>query len=206
MKHPRPAPSKRPPPARAFPPSARADARVLILGSMPGEASLRARRYYAHPRNQFWEVMGACVGAGRDMPYRVRLAALRDRGIALWDVARQCRRRGSLDARIEPASVEPADIAGLLRRCPRIFVVLFNGRAAAALFRRHVRPGLADRAVRMRFETLPSTSPAHAARGFDAKLAVWRAALEGAGIDCGTPATGRPSPPVLPDGLSRRTR
>lgn len=204
MKPPSPAPSARA--AAAFPPVARADARVLILGSMPGEASLRARRYYAHPRNQFWDIMDACLGAGRGVPYRVRLALLRDRGIALWDVVRRCRRRGSLDARIEPASVEPADIAGLLRRCPRIAAVLFNGRAAEALFRRHARPGLGARAGTLRFEALPSTSPAHAARDFGAKLGVWRAALEGAGIACGASSPGRRPPPALPDGLSRRTR
>ena len=163
-----------PPRLRSFAPAVRADARVLVLGSMPGQASLDAAQYYAHPRNAFWPIMGALFGAGPELPYAERLATLNAAGVALWDVIAACARSGSLDSAIEPASIEPNDFAGLFRACPRIGHVFFNGATAETAFRRHVRsrialpPGLA-------FSRLPSTSPAHAARGFDAKLATWRA-------------------------------
>ena len=163
-----------PPRVRCFAPAVRADARVLVLGSMPGQASLDAAQYYAHPRNAFWPIMGALFGAWPELPYAERLAQLNAAGVALWDVIAACERSGSLDSAIAPGSIEPNDFAGLFRSCPQITHVFFNGTTAETAFRRHVRgrvalpPGLA-------FTRLPSTSPAHAARGFDAKLAAWQA-------------------------------
>ncbi|MCD9028630.1 DNA-deoxyinosine glycosylase [Luteimonas sp. BDR2-5] len=161
-------------PVRSFPPVARADARVLILGSMPGEASLSAGRYYAHPRNLFWPIMGALAGAGPDLAYAARIAKLQATGIALWDVIAECVRPGSLDARIRAGSVVVNDLPGFLARYPGISRICFNGATAETLFRRHVLPRLADAPTLMR---LPSTSPAHAAMGFADKLAAWRAGL-----------------------------
>lgn len=159
----------------SFASSARADARVLILGSMPGEESLRRQQYYAHPRNAFWDIMAALFGISRATPYRQRLAQLQRRGIALWDVAHSCRRAGSLDSSIDMTSVAANDFAALFRRCPAIRQVFFNGRKAAELFDRLVLATLVDRADLPPFTVLPSTSPANAALSADGKLAQWRA-------------------------------
>lgn len=155
-------------------------ARVLILGTMPGAASLKARRYYAHPRNQFWTLMGFLFGAGPDLPYARRLARLRAAGVALWDVLAECEREGSADAAIRRE--RPNDLVALLRQCPRIETLLFNGQPAARLYRRHqavrvarVRPGL-------RLCVLPSTSPAHARISLARKRVQWRVAMRRAGV------------------------
>jgi hypoxanthine-DNA glycosylase len=158
----------------SFAAAARADARVLVLGSMPGAASLAAAQYYAHPRNAFWPIMGALFDAGPELSHAERLARLNAAGVALWDVIAACERSGSLDSAIAPASIEATDFAGLFRACPRIRHVFFNGSTAETAFRRHVR-GRVELPAGLAFTRLPSTSPAHAARGFDAKLAAWQA-------------------------------
>lgn len=156
---------------RSFPPVAAPDARRLILGSMPGEASLNAGQYYAHPRNAFWRIMGDLLGAGPALPYPARLARLTAAGIALWDVVADCERRGSLDAAIVRESVQANDFRHFFVEHPGIEQVFFNGTAAEKLFRRHVLPGLDG--VPIELHRLPSTSPAHAARGYADKLAAW---------------------------------
>jgi TDG/mug DNA glycosylase family protein len=161
------------PRVRSFAPVFRADARVLVLGSMPGEASLAAAEYYAHPRNAFWPIMGALFGASPRVPYAERLQDLIAAGVALWDVIGTCARIGSLDSAIAPDSVEANDFAALFAACPHISHVFFNGAAAEAAFRRHVRRRIA--LPGLRFTRLPSTSPAHAAPAFAAKLAAWQA-------------------------------
>ncbi len=163
---------------RSFGPVAPPGARVLILGSMPGAESLRRRQYYAHPKNSFWDFMGELFGAGRELPYRKRLARLRACRVALWDVAGECEREGSLDAAIDHRSVRPNDFARLFRRCPGIRAVFFNGRTPAELFRRFVEPELADRLAGVRFVVLPSTSPANAGVSRRGKRAQWRRVLD----------------------------
>lgn len=154
--------------------SANSRARVLILGSMPGVESLSRQQYYAHPRNRFWDIMGALIGAHRELPYVRRLQVLRARGIALWDVAGRCYRPGSLDARIERESVVPNDFAVLFARCPRIASVFFNGKTAEALFLRLVFPELPERWQALDYRALPSTSPANAALTAAQKLERWQ--------------------------------
>ena len=165
----------------SFAPIARCDARLLILGSMPGAVSLAAQRYYAHPYNQFWRIMGALFDAGPDLPYEQRLERLQDRGIALWDVFASCARTGSLDSSIDAASVVVNDITGLLTRCPQISRICCNGTTAFAAFTRHLGAELACSRPSLRIERLPSTSPANASWSPARKLAAWRAAL----ADCG---------------------
>ena len=159
--------------SEGFPWVAETTARVLVLGSMPGQASLDATEYYAHPRNVFWEIMGVLVGAGREFDYAVRLKHLGVAGIALWDVAHRCHRPGSLDAAIERDSVEPNDFAVLFRTCPQLHTVCFNGGTARDLYRRLVLPTDPAQGRPLTYHQLPSTSPAHAALDFVAKLECW---------------------------------
>jgi hypoxanthine-DNA glycosylase len=159
---------------RGLPPVVGGEPRVLILGSMPGVASLDAAQYYAHPRNAFWPIIGDCIGFDPALPYAQRLMTLAGAGIALWDVIGACRRPGSLDSDIESASIEPNDIAGLLVRHPGIAAILTNGGTASRLYRRHLAASL-PRIIT--HAGLPSTSPAHAGLPFPAKCAAWHAAL-----------------------------
>ncbi|HEY8518786.1 MAG TPA: DNA-deoxyinosine glycosylase [Gammaproteobacteria bacterium] len=166
------------PVSHGFPPICGEHARVLILGSLPGQASLAARQYYAQPQNAFWRIMGELFGAGPDLPYVERLVTLRERGVAVWDVLASGRRPGSLDSAIELASASPNDFQPFFDAQPGIRRICFNGSKAAELYRRLVLPGLREETRRLERLTLPSTSPAHAARSFAQKLELWRAALE----------------------------
>lgn len=161
---------------QGFPPLARDDARILILGSMPGEASLQACEYYAHPRNAFWKIMGAACGAGPQLMYIERSTRLLDAGVALWDVVSRCRRDGSLDVDIEAESVEANDFWAFFQVHRSICKILFNGAAAETLFRRHVQPQLSGQ-PEIPMWRLPSTSPANAGIRPAEKQAIWLAAL-----------------------------
>lgn len=163
------------PEVRSFAPVWREDARVLVLGSMPGVASLSAAQYYAHPRNAFWTIMGEFFGAGPALPYPARLERLLDARIALWDVIASCRRPGSLDSAIAPESVVANDLPGLIAACPALEYIFFNGSTAADAFRRHFGARLATAGDRptLKLQRLPSTSPAHAGRNLADKLAAW---------------------------------
>ena len=161
--------------SQGFPPIARRNARLLILGSLPGQESLRRREYYAQPHNAFWPIMGALCGAGPELTYRARTRRLAASGIALWDVCAAAVRAGSLDAAIVAGSVVANDFGTFLARHPAIRLLCFNGRTAAALYRRHVLPTLAPELRRLPTLELPSTSPAHATLSRAGKLARWRA-------------------------------
>lgn len=164
----------------SFEPCFSADARILILGSMPGARSLADAQYYAHPHNIFWPIMGSLFGAGPGIAYPERLDRLKQSRIALWDVLYSCARPGSLDQAIRDE--RPNDFGRFFLNCPAIEAVLFNGQKAAASFKRSVLPQLGAFALPM--VTLPSTSPAHAGMRFEDKMATWRAAFERFGIAC----------------------
>ena len=154
---------------RAFDPVVDANTRLLILGSLPGDASLRAGQYYGHPRNAFWRLIGGVIG--RDLAalsYEDRLAALRTAGVGLWDVIASAERPGSLDAAIR--APEAADLRALVATLPALRAVAFNGGKAAKLG----RAVLADRPEGVALIDLPSSSPAHA-RPFEEKAAAWAA-------------------------------
>lgn len=136
-------------------PAGSRDARLLILGSLPGEASLRAQRYYAHPQNQFWRLVGAAIGEElASLDYVDRLARLSSRGIALWDVVGSARREGSLDGAIREAMSNP--LGEFLVSHPGLRAIAFNGKTASRLGRLALAglegPQLID---------LPSSSPAY---------------------------------------------
>ncbi len=141
--------------------------RLLILGSFPGAASLAQARYYAHPRNQFWPILGALLDEPLPaLAYEARLDRLRARGVALWDLLGACRRDGSLDAAIRDPRGN--DFDALLAAMPGLGAVAFNGATAA-----RGEPAFAARGLAT--YRLPSTSPAHAGLSFDAKLERWMA-------------------------------
>lgn len=151
----------------AFAPFTFPDTRILILGTLPGEASLAAARYYAHPQNQFWRLVGAVVRCEElaSLEYDARVAALREAGIGLWDTIASAVRTGSLDAAIREA--EHAPLAELIATLPALRAVGFNGGTSARIGRRL----LADSPLAL--IDLPSSSPAYAAMPFAAKRERW---------------------------------
>jgi len=158
---------------QSFAPIEKADARILILGSMPGEASLRAGQYYAHPRNLFWRIMGELLGTDPGSPYEQRIQALKSARIALWDVLRSCRRKGSLDSDIDGESLVPNDFAAFFQCHPKITHVFFNGTKAEECYRKQVQP--ISEIGTIEYLRLPSTSPANASISYERKLEIWRA-------------------------------
>jgi double-stranded uracil-DNA glycosylase len=160
---------------RCFAPIGDPAATVLILGSMPGKASLAAGEYYAHPRNAFWAIMGELIGARPILPYQTRLKILRASGIALWDVLGSCVRKSSLDSNIESDSAVPNDFKSFFSQHPNITHVFFNGAKAEQCFLKYVYPSL--RSTTLQYQRLPSTSPANAGISYEQKLLAWRSAI-----------------------------
>jgi hypoxanthine-DNA glycosylase len=161
-------------PDRGFPPVARDDARILVLGSLPGRRSLAAAEYYAHPRNAFWPIMAELAGVVGN--YDERCEKLVSWRVALWDVLAEAPRPGSLDAAIRTAAAAPNDFCAFFRKHRRIVRVGFNGQTAARLFERLLPAEC--RALVPDYRILPSTSPAYAAMPYAAKLGAWREFLD----------------------------
>jgi len=154
---------------RGLPPVIAPDARVLILGSFPSEASLAARQYYAHPRNHFWPILGKVLDEPlATLPYADRLSRVRARGVAIWDTIVACERAGSLDTAIRNA--EQGEIARVGRIARGLKAVCFNGNTAGRARAAWTAAGYATL-------VLPSTSPAYT-RPVEEKLAAWRALRE----------------------------
>ena len=151
---------------QGLPAIARTDARLFILGSLPGDASLAARRYYAHPTNQFWRLLGAAIDEPlQELDYEQRLERLAVRKIGLWDVIASATRQGSLDQAIRNAGHNPLD--SLLADYPEVRAIAFNGASAAMAGRKLIPPGSAVALL-----DLPSSSAANT-RPFAEKAAVW---------------------------------
>lgn len=159
----------------SFAPAALPSAKILILGSIPGVASLNANQYYAHPRNAFWKIMGDLIGFDVRTSYPERIDALKNADIALWDVLHSCQRKGSLDTAIEADSITANDLDAFLDIHSSIKLLCFNGATAERCFRQHVKLKAEHAAIAQ--IRLPSTSPAHAALSFGQKLSAWRSAL-----------------------------
>ncbi len=154
------------------------DARVLILGSMPGKESLRQNRYYAHPRNSFWFIAGNLFGFDPALDYQERTGLLAGNGIALWDVLKACDRKGSLDSAIDGPSVVANNFNDFYASHPAIEFIFFNGARAEQEYMKHVHSGVADTFGHLQYKRLPSTSPAHAAMSRDDKLSNWQAVTD----------------------------
>ncbi|ANW99542.1 DNA-deoxyinosine glycosylase [Thermoclostridium stercorarium subsp. thermolacticum DSM 2910] len=154
---------------RSFDPIADSESKVLILGTMPGAESLRKRQYYAHPRNLFWPLIYGIFDENPDADYNKKIDFLRSKKIALWDVYKSCRRKGSLDSNI--CDEIPNDVAGLLNAYPNIKYVFCNGETSEKHFRRHVLPEIKREIYFLR---LPSTSPANASVPPEEKMRMWR--------------------------------
>ena len=164
---------------QGLPPVASEHMVVLVLGSFPGVASLRAGQYYAHPHNQFWKILQA-LWPSHALPgdYAARCDWLLTRGLGVWDVYASCEREGSLDTRIRNAEVN--DFARLHGRCPRLAAIAHNGGESF----KHARAVRASLGAHSAVESvrLPSTSPAHAAWSFDRKLNAWAALMASHGL------------------------
>jgi hypoxanthine-DNA glycosylase len=152
---------------RGFPPVVDANTRVLVLGSLPGEASLAVSQYYGNPRNAFWRLMEGVIETPLvPLAYENRLATLLAHGVGLWDVIGEAKREGSLDAAIRDPAAN--DLLALIETLPELQCIAFNGGTAAKLGSRLI-------GERMATIALPSSSPAHAARTFAQKAEPWSA-------------------------------
>lgn len=155
---------------RSFAPVVDARTRVLVLGSLPGEASLAQAQYYAHRQNRFWHLIGDVIGEPLPaMEYEARLRALLAHRVGLWDVIAQAKREGSLDSRIRDHAAN--DLATLVATLPDLAAVAFNGGTAAKIGMQ----ALAESPMRLDFVKLPSSSPAYAAVPYAEKLRAWEA-------------------------------
>ncbi|WP_337881618.1 DNA-deoxyinosine glycosylase [Rheinheimera sp.] len=150
-----------------------AEPKLLILGSMPGVASLEAQRYYAHPRNLFWPLLADILQFALCDDFAQRYQQLTSRGIALWDVLAHCERQGSLDSAIRKQSVLCNPIIELVQQHPSIQRICVNGSTAWTLLNKH-QPRLSDLVELVK---LPSTSPAHASVSRAEKRAAWQQGL-----------------------------
>jgi len=155
----------------SFPPLANSQARVLVLGSMPGKRSLELQQYYGHPRNAFWKIMEDLWGIPAALPYEERIARLLCEGVAVWDVMQSCVREGSLDASIVEASIIVNDFPNFFSHHPQVRHVFFNGAKAEQAFRKYV---VVEKIPAVTCVRLPSTSPANAATRYPQKLQAWQ--------------------------------
>ncbi len=154
----------------SFPPVVDKNTRILILGSLPGEESLRQQRYYAHPKNNFWPIIFRIFNQPIPETYEAKLAFLQSKGIGLWDVIHSAERVGSLDLNIRNATAN--DFDSLLKQYPNIKMLAFNGRKSQETFKRVVT-GKQNLPADLIMEYFPSTSPSHAYSSFEQKAAIW---------------------------------
>lgn len=161
----------------SFPAIERADAEILILGSMPSVESLKQQQYYAHPRNAFWPIMKALYSFNDELPYPQRCGHLITHKIAVWDVLQSCERQGSLDSNIKSSSIEANDFNAFLQQHQAIRLILFNGAKAEQIFKQYILATLTDTQKSIARERLPSSSPAHAAMSLAKKSDYWQQVL-----------------------------
>jgi len=152
--------------------------RVLVLGSMPGVASLQKHQYYAHPRNAFWPIMEELFGIEQSREYLERCSMLSSGGVGVWDVLKACKRTGSLDSSIEADSEQGNDFTRIFSNYTDIQAVFFNGGTAERLYKRHVLHSEMVQQYDLHYHRFPSTSPAYASMHYEEKLDQWRRMLD----------------------------
>ncbi|MDD5580336.1 MAG: DNA-deoxyinosine glycosylase [Methylobacter sp.] len=157
-----------------FAPLVSTNAEILILGSMPGVASLLKQQYYGHPGNAFWPIMGALFAAYPELGYQQRKEILLENGVAVWDVLQSCKRLGSLDSNIELSSITINDFTSFFDEYQLIRHVYFNGGMAEKVYKKHILPILNKRFSYLEYQRLPSTSPAFASLRLEQKIAAWK--------------------------------
>ena len=157
-----------------FEPVIKKNCRVLVLGSMPGVASLQKHQYYAHPRNAFWPIMEELFAIEQSRAYEERCAMLSSAGVGVWDVLKSCKRAGSLDSNIESNSEQVNDFDRLVSDYGSIRFVFFNGGTAERLYKKYTISSDLIENRNLHYRRLPSTSPAYASISFQDKLAQWR--------------------------------
>ncbi len=157
-----------------FPPIVGEDSRVLILGSMPSETSLKKQQYYGHDRNAFWSIMGELFGAGKDLDYGRRRQILIQNGVAVWDVLKTCCRKGSMDSDIDMDSIQINNFNGFYSAYPAIKTVFFNGGTAEKVYTKRILPILKKEFDVLKYQRLPSTSPAYASMKLEHKIEAWQ--------------------------------
>ncbi len=156
----------------SFEPIYNSESRILILGTLPGEKSLQAQRYYAHPQNAFWKILSYVYGEDFvTVDYETQKALLLKHRLGLWDTVHRAKRQGSLDS--ELVDILPNDIPLLIQKLPALQKIVFNGQMAYQLFRKYFSFD-----SYLTYEILPSTSPAHARMSFSDKLLKWRYGLQ----------------------------
>lgn len=160
-----------------FPAVANADAEILLLGSMPGDVSLKKQQYYAHPRNAFWIIMGELFGASLELNYEDRLTKLKEHKIALWDVLQQCHRTGSMDSSIDTKTEQTNDFEHFLNNHKMIRIIGFNGKKAFNSFNKQFVKQHSDLSNNINLVVLPSTSPANAKLSTTTKIEEWAKTL-----------------------------
>lgn len=159
----------------SFEPIADPKAEILILGSMPGNASLAAKQYYAHKQNIFWKIMSELLQIDLNTSYETRIERLKSAHIALWDVLKSCKREGSLDSSIQSDSLTVNDLRGFFEKYQFISKVCFNGTKAENCFNRFVSKTIGGNPKQ--YIRLPSTSPANASISYEEKFKIWKNAL-----------------------------
>lgn len=157
-----------------FAPIVSDNASLLIVGSMPSEASLLKQQYYGHPRNAFWPIMIALLGVEPGLCYRRRKEMLMENGVAVWDVLQSCHRLGSADSNIKWETIKTNDFAAFFAGHTGIGQVFFNGGMAEKLYRKRVLPTLNEDSSYLGYRRLPSTSPAYASLNLEQKMEAWK--------------------------------
>ncbi|MGZ8190019.1 MAG: DNA-deoxyinosine glycosylase [Methylococcaceae bacterium] len=160
--------------SEGFAPIVSENAKVLILGTMPGVASMRKQQYYGHPKNAFWPIMEALFGANTEYCYQRRKEILMANGVSVWDVLQYCDRLGSLDSNIETASIKVNNFMDFFSQYTSITQVFFNGAMAEKIYKKNIISSLNLRFSYLQYQRLPSTSPAYASLTLEQKIQAWK--------------------------------
>jgi|GEM_PF-168565 len=158
----------------SFSPIVPLNSRILILGSLPGDRSLAAQQYYAHPQNRFWKILHSLYNRKLPTTYAEKLSLLQQEKIALWDVCQSAQREGSMDTEI--LAEVPNPISTLLQENPGIETVCFNGKKAQSLYDKYF-----ERYPNITYYGLPSSSPANASFNEERLLEQWAIILQKSG-------------------------